>query len=79
MNFWHIAHEEYVEFFSSNRRRILRDIDATTSFRFCGPDTFSSIEEETLKAVGESTMPESYKKVLAEFFAGKTFSVLPTE
>ena len=79
LNFRHIAHEEYKDFFSSNRRRILRDIDATTSFRFCGPDTFSGIEEETLKAVSESTLPESYKKTLADFFAGKTFSVLPTE
>ena len=78
LNFRHIAHEEYKDFFSSNRRRILRDIDATTSFRFDGPDTFSGIEEETLKAVSESIMPESYKKTLADFFAGKTFSVLPT-
>ena len=78
LNFRHIAHEDYKDFFSSNRRRILRDIDATTSFRFDGPDTFSGIEEETLKAVSESTLPESYKKVLADFFAGKTFSVQPT-
>ena len=40
--------------------------------------SFREIEEETLKAVSESIMPESYKKTLADFFAGKTFSVLPT-
>lgn len=79
LNFPHIAPEEYKDFFPNHRRRILRDIDATTSFRFGGPDTFSGIEEETLKAVSESPLPESYKKILADFFAGKTFSVLPAE
>ena len=77
LNFPNIAPDEYKNFFPDRRRRILRDIDATTSFRFGGPDTFSGIEEETLRAVRESNLPESYKAVLLDFFSGKGFSVLP--
>ena len=77
LNFPNLTAEDYQRFFPG-RRRILRDIDATTSFRFNGPLTFSGVEDETLEAIANSSMPKSYKKVLADFFSGKTFTVKPT-
>ena len=77
LNFPNLKAEDYKKFFPG-RRRILRDIDATTSFRFNGPPTFSGVEDETLDAIDESNMPESYKRVLADFFRGDAFSVMPT-
>ena len=77
LNFPNLKAEDYGKFFP-DRRRILRDIDATTSFRFSGPPTFSGVEDETLEAIEESNMPDSYKKVLADFFRGDAFSVMPT-
>ena len=76
LNFPNLRSSQYSDFFPG-RRRILRDIDATTSFRFGGPRTFSGVEEETLNAINESCMPSSYKAVLCDFFSGKGFSVEP--
>lgn len=76
LNFPNLKVEDYQRFFPG-RRRILRDIDATTSFRFNGPPTFSGVEDETLNAIEKSNMPASYKKVLADFFKGESFSVMP--
>jgi len=76
LNFPLLEASQYREFFP-NRRRILRDIDATTSFRFNGPLTFSGVEEESLAAIEESAMPQCYKDVLRKFFKGEDFTVLP--
>ena len=76
LNFPNLCAEDYGSFFP-NRRRILRDIDATTSFRLDGPHTFSGVEDETLAAIQESKMPDRYKAVLSDFFSGKSFTVMP--
>lgn len=77
LNFPNVKSEDYQRFFPG-RRRILRDIDATTSFRFNGPKTFSGVEDETLRAIEESRMPERYKTILSGFFKGEEFSVMPS-
>ena len=77
LNFTELRSDQYRAFFPDHRRRILRDIDATTSFRFGGPETFSGVEEETLDAIRGSRLPESYKKALLDFFSGEKFTVLP--
>ena len=77
LNFTELRSDQYRAFFPDHRRRILRDIDATTSFRFGGPETFSGIEKETLDAIRGSRLPESYKKTLLDFFSGEKFTVLP--
>ena len=77
LNFTELRSDQYRAFFPDHRRRILRDIDATTSFRFGGPETFSGVEEETLDAIRGSRLPEGYKKTLLDFFSGEKFTVLP--
>ena len=77
LNFPRLKSTDYRNFFPEHRRRILRDIDATTSFRFGGPETFSGVEAETLRGIDESRMPETYKKVLRAFFSGESFTVSP--
>lgn len=77
LNFTELRSDQYRAIFPDHRRRILRDIDATTSFRFGGPETFSGVEEETLDAIRGSRLPESYKKTLLDFFSGEKFTVLP--
>ena len=77
LNFTDLRSDQYRAFFPDQRRRILRDIDATTSFQFGGPETFSGVEKETLDAIRESRLPESYKKTLLDFFSGENFTVLP--
>ena len=77
LNFTDLRSDQYRAFFPDHRRRILRDIDATTSFRFGGPETFSGVEKEALDAIRESRLPESYKKTLLDFFSGEKFTVLP--
>ncbi|MBQ8113997.1 MAG: hypothetical protein IJ146_12425 [Kiritimatiellae bacterium] len=76
LNFPNLKSDQYWKFFPG-RKRILRDIDATTSFRFGGPTTFSGVEDETLRAISESSMPQSYKGVLSDFFSGRKFTVEP--
>ena len=76
LNFPNLKTSDYQALFPG-RRRILRDIDAATSFRFAGPLTFSGVEDETLKAIEESQIPAGYKKVLQEFFKGNAFTVDP--
>ena len=76
LNFPNISDEDRMKFFTY-RRRIFRDLDATTMFRLHGPKTFSAIEAETVKGIHDSDMPKAYKKVLVDFFKGKTFTVMP--
>lgn len=78
LNFSNVTSEDYKTFFPG-RRRILRDLDATTSLRFGGPTSFAGIEEDALAAIDESVMPKSYKDVLRKFFRGEDFTVLPTK
>ena len=75
LNFPNISDADRMKFFTC-RRRIFRDLDATTMFRLHGPKTFSDIEAETVKGICDSDMPKAYKKVLVDFFKGKTFTVL---
>lgn len=77
LNFPNVTSDDYRKFFPG-RRRILRDLDATTSFRFGGPASFADVEEDTLSAIGESSMPECYKSVLRRFFSGDDFTVMPS-
>ena len=76
LNFPNVASEDYKAFFPG-RRRILRDLDATTSLRFGGPTSFAGVEKDALAAIDESAMPKGYKDVLMKFFKGEDFSVLP--
>ena len=78
LNFPNLRPGDYGAFFPDRRRRILRDLDATTSFRFAGPATFSGVEDETVTAVRESGLPDCYKDVLTKFFKGEAFTVLPS-
>jgi serine/threonine protein kinase len=75
LNFPEVSSDEYRAFFPG-RRRILRDLDATTSFRFGGPSSFAEVENDALEAIEESGMPRRYKDVLAKFFRGEAFTVL---
>lgn len=82
LNFPNLGQKDYRRFFpdpNPEKRRILQDIDATTSFRFHGPGTFSGIEDQTIRAIELSELPKAYKKTLAAYFRGETFSVLPSE
>ena len=63
--------------FLPQRKRIFRDIDATTAFRLRGPDTFTDIGQQTLDAIRLCNMPHSYKQTLIDFFGGKEFTVQP--
>lgn len=76
LNFPYVTSDDYKDFFPG-RRRVLRDLDATTSFRFGGPLTFADVEKDTLAAIQESDMPQHYKEVLTKFFKGDSFTVLP--
>lgn len=76
LNFPNVTSDDYRAFFPG-RRRILRDLDATTSLRFGGPTTFADVERDTLAAIQESHMPQHYKEVLTKFFKGDSFTVLP--
>lgn len=76
LNFPGVTSDDYKAFFPG-RRRILRDLDATTSLRFGGPTSFAGVEEDALAAIDESVMPKSYKDVLMKFFKGEDFTVLP--
>ena len=78
LNFPNIDDKDRMKFFTY-RRRIFRDLDATTMFRLRGPKAFSDIEAETVKGIRDSDMPKAYKKVLVDFFKGKTFTVLPQD
>ena len=75
LNFPNISDEDRMKFFTY-RRRIFRDLDATTMFRLHGPKTFADIEAETVKGIRDSDMPKAYKRVLVDFFRGKTFTVM---
>lgn len=76
LNFPNITSDDYKAFFPG-RRRILRDLDATTSLRFGGPTSFADVEKDALAAIEESDIPQRYKRVLTRFFKGEVFTVLP--
>lgn len=76
LNFPNVTSDDYKAFFPG-RKRILRDLDSTTSLRFGGPTSFAEVEQDTLDAIEESAMPQRYKKVLTKFFRGEDFAVLP--
>lgn len=76
LNFPNVNSDKYRAFFPG-RRRILRDLDASTSFRFGGPPAFAHEEQDVLAAIEDSRMPSDYKGVLKRFFKGETFTVLP--
>ena len=76
LNFVDVTSKDYRRFFPG-RRRILRDLDATTSFRFGGPSAFADEERDVLDAIEQSAMPDSYKGVLRRFFSGEDFTVMP--
>ena len=78
LNFPKVTSDDYKTFFPG-RRRILRDLDATTSLRFGGPTSFAGVEEDALAAIDESVMPNGYKDILKNFFKGEDFTVLPTK
>lgn len=63
--------------FLPQRKRIFRDIDATTAFRLGGPDTFTDICKQTLEAIDCCNMPAGYKQTLLDFFGAREFTVLP--
>lgn len=66
-------------FANSNKRRIFRDMESTTAFRLGGkPGTFKAIEDETVKGIEDSELPEDYKKVLIDYFRGRTYDVNPS-
>jgi len=77
LNFPNLVRDDYQSFFRGGRRRIHRDIDVATDFRFQGPPTFSGVEKQTIAAIRESQLPKAYKKVLIEFFKGENLSVSP--
>lgn len=82
LNFPNLEQKDYKRFFPDPdpaKRRILQDIDAATSFRFHGPETFSGIEEQTIKAIEHSELPASYKKRLQSYFRGEIFDILPPD
>ena len=76
LNFPKVTSDDYKTFFP-DRRRILRDLDATTSFRFGGPTSFAEVEKDALAAIDESVMPKCYKDILLKFFKGEDFTVIP--
>ena len=78
LNFPNIDDADRMKFLPQ-RKRIFRDIDATTAFRLRGPDTFTDIGMQTLDAIRQCNMPHSYKQTLIDFFGGKEFTVLPPE
>jgi hypothetical protein len=80
LNFPSIKDTDRRKFFPDNgKRRIFRDLDATTAFRFNGPDTFSDIEQQTISGLQNSDLPKRYRDQLIEFFKGETFSVIPRD
>jgi len=76
LNFPKVTSDDYKKFFPG-RRRVLRDLDATTSFRFGGPNSFAGEEEDVLKGLRSSPMPKSFRNVLMKFFKGEAFTVEP--
>jgi hypothetical protein len=52
-------------------------MDATTAFRFNGPDTFFGIVQQTVDGLEKSDLPLRYRNQLIEFFKGESFSVTP--
>lgn len=80
LNFPKIKEADRPKFFlEKGKRRIFRDIDATTAFRFNGPDTFSDIERQSIAGLRKSDIPKRYRDQLMAFFKGDGFSVIPSK
>lgn len=78
LNFPNIKEKDRARFFmGKSKRRIFRDMDATTAFRFGGPDVFSEVEQQTLDGLESSDLPLRYREKLKAFFKGESFSVIP--
>ena len=78
LNFPYIKEKDRRRFFPDNgKRRIFRDMDATTAFRFNGPDTFFGVVQQTVEGLEKSDLPQRYRDQLIEFFKGESFSVTP--
>lgn len=78
LNMKNIKEADRKRFFPvDGKRRIFRDLDATTAFLFNGPETFCGVERQTLDGIRRSKLPAAYRKQLLEFFSGKCFSVNP--
>lgn len=78
LNFPNIKEESRPKFFlEKNKRRIFRDMDATTAFRFGGPGAFYDVEQQTIVGLKESNLPPQYRDQLLKFFSGEAFTVIP--
>ena len=79
LNFPNIKEQDRPKFFfgDERKRRVFRDMDATTAFRFGGPAAFSDVENHTINGLEMSDLPKRYCKQLIAFFKGESFSVLP--
>ena len=78
LNLPNIEEKDRPKFFlEKGKRRIFRDIDATTAFRFNGPDTFSDIEKQSIDGLRKSDLPKRYRDQLMAFLKGDEFSVMP--
>ena len=74
LNFPNIKERDRPKFFDKNkrRRRIFRDMDATTAFRFGGPKAFSNVENQTITGLEQSDLPKGFLKQLIAFFKGES-------
>ena len=73
-----VAEKDRARFFmGKSKRRIFRDMDAITAFRFGGPDVFSEVEQQTLDGLESSDLPLRYREKPKAFFKGESFSVIP--
>ena len=78
LNLKNIKEKDRPKFFPiKGKRRIFRDLDATTAFLFSGPETFAGIEKLTLDGIRKSDLPQGYRDLLVAFFKGDRFSVEP--
>ncbi len=77
LNLANIKEKDRSKFFADGKRRIFRDIDAATAFRFGGPDTFAEIELASTEGLKKTNLPEAYRNQLLKFFQGEKFTVFP--
>lgn len=78
LNFPNIPEKDRPKFFlDKGKRRIFRDMDATTAFRFGGPDAFFDVEQQTIDGLKMSNLPPRYRDLLIKFFSGEAFTVIP--
>ena len=78
LNFPNIKEENRPKFFlEEGKRRIFRDMDETTAFRFGGPGAFFDVEQQTIDGLKKSGLPPQYRDQLLNFFSGEAFTVIP--